>query len=391
MIFGAGADNANNLPVLPEAEGGYPVRFGKGSWQEAAGLNWGDDNKVRFIYDVTDTTSGFVYVGNKLVSSKIINVQKVSNDSTVTLEVTYLNTDTSTLETLSFLPVVESDSNAINVEKAVVNNDQVYKVSLKLDNPTQDGFVNLAVTENGLAAADFTLNKLTDVSSAFAAQYALKVRRAGDSEYVQVGDTINIMKDYFIKAAYVVTYDRNSDGTPYTGSVVDIDPTALDVYGILPLNASVYADKTATVDDNLVYLEKAVVGNGLKVKHTYLHLVVNTTTDDESTDTSVNYDTNDVFLDFTEIIESDAFAGKFAELDAKIEDVSNRVETVENTYIKSVTTETLSGDKSQFDAVSFNYGEDSSVRVEIPNSTYFDAVDTNFDNLKNVLTWQGLA
>jgi len=48
------------------------------------------DSKVRFIWSAGNTVSGAIFAGNKLVSSKILDIQ-TSGDPATEVTVTYIN------------------------------------------------------------------------------------------------------------------------------------------------------------------------------------------------------------------------------------------------------------------------------------------------------------
>ena len=173
-----------------------------------------------------------------------------------------------------------------------------------------------------------------------------------------------------------------------------------DVYAIIfdpsIADASGYIIDPSTSDQHTVYLEKAPVNQGLYVYHTYLHLIVNTTNDDEETETDSNNNTEtDVYLDFTDILGS----GVFAELKELVDEIDKRVEKIESSYVKDfVVPESVSGEQFKTITVTTSKdGEDSSTSFDIPDSEYYEMVADNFAVLNadcstfaNSLTWHGI-
>ena len=141
-----------------------------------------------------------------------------------------------------------------------------------------------------------------------------------------------------------------------------------------------------------------------------IHLIINTYRDAEAEDP--NDDTTDVFIDIDDVINSDAFDAKFDEVYSKIEEVSTNVSNlatrvdsslndlqeqintidssvsnIESAYIKSISQTYGDG---QFNTIGYVDQSGDSSTFEIPNSNYYEAVNTNFSVLGGALTWQNL-
>lgn len=434
MLYGAGEQ-----PNTPNLNGdGFPISFGKGNWAEGIleSINEKTDDKVRFVFNVNNTNSGAIYVGNTLASSKILNIEK---DDTQTgksvLRVTYIATD-GTISTLEF--DIAGTGRISDVEDFLKNNDIVsspttnektgvtvtptadpetgfnkYEVKTNVDNNT------IGINEdNQLYTGNYSIVKTAETTDDYAAQYKLRFTDVNGNTHDST-ETINIPKDYLVKDAYIITYNKNEDGSDYTGTD---EIKAPNVYGVLKLNeekASSYADVTYTDSDTgeTVYMECAPADQGLYAKHTYLHLIINTYRDAEAEDP--NDDTTDVFIDIDDVINSDAFDAKFNDVYSKIEEVSTNVSNlatrvdsslndlqeqinaidssisildssvsnIESAYIKSISQTYGDG---QFNTIGYVDQSGNSSTFEIPNSNYYDAVNTNFSVLGGALTWQNL-
>ncbi|MBO6271483.1 hypothetical protein J6O48_01745 [bacterium] len=194
-----------------------------------------------------------------------------------------------------------------------------YEIKVNVDNNT------VGINEdNQVYAGNYSIVKTSETTDDYAAQYKLRFTDVNGNTHDST-ETINIPKDYLVKDAYIITYNKNEDGSDYTGTD---EIKAPNVYGVLKLNeekASSYADVSYTDSDTgeTVYMEVAPTDQGLYAKHTYLHLIINTYRDAEAEDP--NDDTTDVFIDIDDVINSDAFDAKFDEVYSKIEEVSTNV------------------------------------------------------------------
>lgn len=398
-LYGAGEapttdlNNVASIDAYATANTDYPITFGKGDWVDNGTLTTiaakgDDDKKIRFVFNVGDTKSGAIYVGNTLSSSRVLDVSVVPDGVITRVNVTYIGTD-HTVQSDSFEitdpeavekieeflsdEILSSDpsTGAITVTPSADPSTgfNTYEISVNTDGQTID------VVNNQLAGVTYRLDKVpsAEVSDNYASQYKLMmISPDGETETV-AGDTINIDKDRMVKDAHVCLFNKKEDGSDYTAEDWASDPRP-DLYAFLP-------DGTK---------EKAPAGYGIVPNHTYLHLVINTYDDTGSEGTS-----DDVFLDFTEIMGAAAFEA----MDASIKDHEDRITEIEDSYVKTVELSTPAQD-DQFETVTVtisNDGTDSEVEFDIPTQQYYDNVSSNFDileandeKLAAVLTWQNL-
>ena len=429
MVLGAGeAPNeqiSTNSPVVLGVPESFPVTFGKGEFtSEFLGtIKDKTDSKIRLVYDFKDendvnTKSGAVYVGNKLVSSKVLDVTKTETESGTKLTVTFINADEDKVDTIEFdivdsealgeldekveaLETYAKDTNienggAITVDVSGGEDDfKQYTLSVNTDQE------NIDIVDDKLTVSEYKIVKVPSDDADFddenyAAQYKLMVKKPGADDFEKAGETINIFKDFVLKGAHVCTFDKDENGDPF---IVPTDPEikAFDVY------AKVYDKNCADItihDDTTgedIYLEKAPQNKGLFVGHTYLHLIVNINGDDhEIVDTeSLNDTATDVYLDFTEILG----AGEFKELVDKVSEIDSRLETIEGGYIQGLTIPEQE-DEYGFKTITVktvNDGVETESSFDIPGQSYFEAINNNFITLeandevfKQILTWSGL-
>ena len=396
-LYGAGEAPANNLGTVQDysapVTGSYPITFGKGEWIDDSTLQAivaksDDDVKIRFVYGIGDTESGAIYVGNTLASSKVLNVSVNEDGVVTTVTVTYIGND-ATVQDLSFQitdpesvekiedflkdEIITTDPSTGGVTVTTAEDPSTgfntYEITVNTDGDTID------IVNNQLTGAKYRLDKVpsADVAENYASQYKLMQISPDGTTETQVGDTINIDKDRMVRDAHVCTFNKKEDGSDYTDADWDSDPRP-DLYAELP-------DGT---------LEKAPAGHGIVRNHTYLHLVINTYDDSGS-----EGETDDVYLDFTEIMGAAAFEA----MDASIKDHEERITEIEGSYIKTVEIETPAAD-DQFETVTMvlsENGTDSSIEFDIPTQQYYNDVSTNFAVLEandtmlaTALTWQDL-
>lgn len=396
-LYGAGEAPANNLGTVQDysapVTGSYPITFGKGEWIDDSTLQAivaksDDDVKIRFVYGIGDTGSGAIYVGNTLASSKVLNVSVNEDGVVTTVTVTYIGND-ATVQDLSFQitdpesvekiedflkdEIITTDPSTGGVTVTTAEDPSTgfntYEITVNTDGDTID------IVNNQLTGAKYRLDKVpsADVAENYASQYKLMQISPDGTTETQVGDTINIDKDRMVRDAHVCTFNKKEDGSDYTDADWDSDPRP-DLYAELP-------DGT---------LEKAPAGYGIVRNHTYLHLVINTYDDSGS-----EGETDDVYLDFTEIMGAAAFEA----MDASIKDHEERITEIESSYIKTVEIETPAAD-DQFETVTMvlsENGTDSSIEFDIPTQQYYNDVSTNFAVLEandtmlaTALTWQDL-
>ena len=376
-------------------------------------------------------TTEFKVIDEKTVSNMIAAaVKKSSSDLTEkvnaldqkhTDDVSRLDTSVSGIETLLKSDVVSSDTGSaltVTPTAADATGYKTYKVAVNVDNDT------VKVADNKLKVATYKIAKVADASmekdgeeTKYASEYQL-IMTSPDGNTTQVGDKINIAKDFFVKSAHVCTFNYASTedgGTKIADDLIGKDVTAEN----LPYSKN--ADGT---------WEQARIGHGIKYGHSYLHLIINT-----KTDKKVVAD-QDVYLDFTEIFTtfksgdefikvqngvvslnidavSTAIDTKlkvnetFTELKAKDTSIETHlgkldtsVSAIEDSYVKDASLEAPKAGNEQFNTLKITNSKDgveSVVTVDIANQTYYNGLNTalntlqsNDTYLKGLLTWESL-
>ena len=495
MIYGANeATNLTDKVAGVTIAEGKAIKFGNGAFNAETIKNFAtaastQDGKIRFVYDAAGD-SGMIFVGNQLVSSKILDINanvvekhefeastgeytgttyqtsdtitvtwfdasvgeqkttefKVIDEKTVsnmiaaavkksssdltekvdaleqkhTGDVSRLDTSVSGIETLLKSDVVSSDaSSALTVTPTTdTNGYKTYKVAVNVDNDT------VKVADNKLKVATYKIAKVADASmekdgeeTKYASEYQL-IMTSPDGNTTQVGDKINIAKDFFVKSAHVCTFNYASTengGTKIADDLIGKDVTAEN----LPYSKN--ADST---------WEQARMHHGIKYGHSYLHLIINTKTDKKAAADQ------DVYLDFTEIFTtfksgdefikvqngvvslnidavSTAIDTKlkvnetFTELKAKDTSIETHlgkldtsVSAIEDSYVKDASLEAPKAGNEQFNTLKITNSKDgveSVVTVDIANQTYYNGLNTalntlqeNDNYLKGLLTWESL-
>ena len=360
MIYGANeATNlTNNVAGITIAEG-KAIKFGNGAFNAETIKNFATaastpDGKIRFVYDAYGD-SGMIFVGNQLVSSKILDIDanvvakhELDAGTGKYTETTYQTSDTITV-TWFDASVGEQKTTEFNVidEKTVSNmiaaavkkssSDLTEKVNaLEQKHTTDVSRLDTSVSgietllKSDVVSSD-TSNALTVTPTTDTNGYkTYKVAVNVDNDTVKVAD--NKLKVATYKIAKVADASMEKDGTETkyaseyqlmmtspdgnTTPVGDKINIAKDFFvksaHVCTFNyASTEGDGTKIADDligkdvtaeNLPYSknadniwEQARIGHGIKYGHSYLHLIINT-----KTDKKVVAD-QDVYLDFTEI------------------------------------------------------------------------------------------
>lgn len=358
MIYGA--NEATNLTdkVATIAQG-QAIKFGNGAFNAetikqitAASTK---DGKIRFVYDAAGD-SGMIFVGNQLVSSKILDIDanvvaKHEFDASTGeyTETTYQTSDTITV-TWFDATVGEQKTTKFNVidEKTVSNmiaaavkkssSDLTNKVN-ELEKKHTDDVSRLDTSVSGIETllnSDVVSSEagsaltVTPTAADATGYKTYKVAVNVDNDTVKVAD--NKLKVATYKIAKVADSSMEKDGeeTKYaseyqlmmtspdgvTTAVGDKINIAKDFfvksahvctfnYASTGEGATKIADELIgqeVTEGNLPYSknadgtwEQARLGFGIKCGHSYLHLVINT-----KTDKKVVAD-QDVYLDFTEI------------------------------------------------------------------------------------------
>ena len=361
MIYGANeATNlTNNVAGITIAEG-KAIKFGNGAFNAETIKNFAtaastQDGKIRFVYDAAGD-SGMIFVGNQLVSSKILDisanaVEKHEFDAGTGkyTETTYQTSDTITV-TWFDASVGEQKTTKFNVidEKTVSNmiaaavkkssSDLTEKVNALEQKHTGDvsrldtsvsGIETLLKSDVVSADAGSALT-VTPTAADATGYKTYKVAVNVDNDTVKVADNKLKVATYKITKVADASMEKDGTETKYaseyqlmmtspdgnTTPVGDKINIAKDFFvksaHVCTFNyASTDGEGTKIADDligkdvtaeNLPYSknadntwEQARIGHGIKYGHSYLHLIINT-----KTDKKVVAD-QDVYLDFTEI------------------------------------------------------------------------------------------
>lgn len=450
MVFGANeATNITNKPksVTP-AEAIAALKFGKGAYDSTKLNGLSEDGKVRFVYDAkTSVTggSGMVYVGDKLVSSRILDVTPVDtsmyvyNKETGVLErsdtatavesvkVKYVDTKNSIKETTvtlidrasveEMIKVVTGDTSiALETvtdhlaDPSTLLNAKNGAVTVTASTDPSTGFVShtvkvntaetkvadhevIKVVDDKVAVATYAVQKVAVPDAEYAAQYKLMMTAPGEVNAVQVGDTINIMKDMVVQSADVRTFNYVKNADDGTYSIPTEEPAnGTELYA--------HIGEGETDDDYVSY--SAAVWN-----HSYLHLGIITRPDEGGSDTKPTNKTEDVYLDFTQIYGEFASGDDFIVVDNGIisldEDKVTEYVDASLAYVTNVAiAEPKSDDASLFNSVTVtqkaaNSKESTTVTFDIANAAYYTALNSalntlqaNDNYLADLLTWEEL-
>ena len=370
MIYGANeATNlTNNVAGITIGEG-QPIRFGNGAFNAETIKNFAtaastQDGKIRFVYDAAGD-SGMIFVGNQLVSSKILDInanvvekhefdaitgeytEKYQTSDTIT--VTWFDASTGEQKTTAFNVIDEKTvSNMIAAAVKKSSSDLTDKVNA-LEQKHTDDVLRLDTSVSGIE----TLLK-NDVVSADAGSALTVTPTAADTTGYKTykvavnvdNDTVKVVDNKLKVATYKIakvadaSMEKDGEETKYaseyqlmmtspdgnTTPVGDKINIAKDFFvksaHVCTFNyASTGEGATKIADDligkdvtaeNLPYSknadgtwEQARINHGIKYGHSYLHLIINT-----KTDKKVVAD-QDVYLDFTEIFTTFKGDGKF--------------------------------------------------------------------------------
>ena len=395
MIYGANeATNLTDKVAGITIAEGQAIKFGNGAFnaetiKKFATAASTSDGKIRFVYDAAGD-SGMIFVGNQLVSSKILDinanvVEKHEFDAgtgTYT-ETTYQTSDTITVtwfdasvgeqKTTEFKVIDEKTvSNMIAAAVKKSSSDLTEKVNALEQKHTGD-VSRLDTSVSGIE----TLLKSDVVSSetgsaltvtptaADATGYkTYKVAVNVDNDTVKVADNKLKVATYKIAKVADASMEKVGEETIYaseyqlmmtspdgnTTAVGDKINIAKDFFvksaHVCTFNyastggedgeGTKIADDLIGKDvtsDNLPYSknadgtwEQARIGHGIKYGHSYLHLIINT-----KTDKKVVAD-QDVYLDFTEIFTTFKSGDEFIKVEngvvsLNIDAVSNAIDT----------------------------------------------------------------
>lgn len=360
MIYGANeATNlTNNVAGITIAEG-KAIKFANGAFNAETIKNLvtaasTQDGKIRFVYDAAGD-SGMIFVGNQLVSSKILDIDAnvvekhefeastgeytgTAYQTSDTITVTWFDATVGEQKTTKFNVIDEKTvSNMIAAAVKKSSSDLTNKVNALEQKHTGD-VSRLDTSVSGIE----TLLK-SDVVSSDAGSALTVTPTAGTNGYktynvaVNVdNDTVKVTDNKLKVATYTIakvadgSMEKEGEETKYASEyqlMMTLPDGTTKVAGekiniakdffvksahVCTFNyASTEGDGTKITDDligqevtegNLPYSknagnnwEQARLGFGIKYGHSYLHLVINT-----KTDKKVVAD-QDVYLDFTEI------------------------------------------------------------------------------------------
>ena len=387
MIYGAkeATNLTNNVAGITIAEG-KAIRFGNGAFNAEAikkiTAASTQDGKIRFVYDAAGD-SGMIFVGNQLVSSKILDIDAnvvekhefeastgeytgTTYQTSDTITVTWFDASVGEQKTTKFNVIDEKTvSNMIAAAVKKSSSDLTEKVNALEQKHTGD-VSRLDTSVSGIE----TLLKSDVVSSDTGS--ALTVTPTADTNgyktykvAVNVDDTENApikvvdnkIKIATYKIAKVADASMEKDGTEtkyaseYQLMMTSPDGTTTRVgdkiniakdffvksahvctfnYASTGEGATKIADELIGKDvtaENLPYSknadnswEQARIGHGIKYGHSYLHLIINT-----KTDKKVVAD-QDVYLDFTEIFTTFKSGDEFIKVQNGV--VSLNIDTV---------------------------------------------------------------
>ena len=360
MIYGANeATNlTNNVAGITIAEG-KAIRFGNGAFNAETIKNFAtaastQDGKIRFVYDAAGD-SGMIFVGNQLVSSKILDIDAnvvekhefeastgeytgTTYQTSDTITVTWFDASVGEQKTTKFNVIDEKTvSNMIAAAVKKSSSDLTEKVNALEQKHTTD-VSRLDTSVSGIetllksdVVSSETGSALTVTPTADTNGYkTYKVAVNVDNDTVKVADNKLKVATYKIAKVADTSMEKDGEETIYaseyqlmmtspdgnTTPVGDKINIAKDFfvksahvctfnYASTGEGATKIADELIGKDvtaENLPYSknadnswEQARIGHGIKYGHSYLHLIINT-----KTDKKVVAD-QDVYLDFTEI------------------------------------------------------------------------------------------
>ena len=385
MIYGAkeATNLTNNVAGITIAEG-KAIKFGNGAFNAETIKNFAtaastQDGKIRFVYDAAGD-SGMIFVGNQLVSSKILDINAnvvekhefeastgeytgTTYKTSDTITVTWFDASVGEQKTTKFNVIDEKTvSNMIAAAVKKSSSDLTEKVNALKQTHTDD-VSRLDTSVSGIETllksdviSSDTSSALTVTPTADTNGYkTYKVAVNVDNDTVKVAD--NKLKVATYKIAKVADASMEKDGveTKYaseyqlmmtspdgvTKAVGDKINIAKDFFvksaHVCTFNyASTENGGTKIADDligkdvtaeNLPYSknadgtwEQARINHGIKYGHSYLHLIINT-----KADKKVVAD-QDVYLDFTEIFTTFKSGDEFIKVENGV--VSLNIDTV---------------------------------------------------------------
>ena len=393
MIYGANeATNlTNNVAGITIAEG-QAIKFGNGAFNAEAikkiTAASTKDGKIRFVYDAAGD-SGMIFVGNQLVSSKILDIDAnvvekhefeastgeytgTTYQTSDTITVTWFDASVGEQKTTKFNVIDEKTvSNMIAAAVKKSSSDLTEKVNALEQKHTGDvsrldtsvrGIETLLKSDvvSSETGSALTVTPTADANGYKTYKVAVNVDNTENAPIKIVDDKIKIAT-YKIAKVADASMEKDGEETKYaseyqlmmtspdgnTTPVGDKINIAKDFFvksaHVCTFNyASTEGDGTKIADDligkdvtaeNLPYSknadnswEQARIGHGIKYGHSYLHLIINT-----KTEKKVVAD-QDVYLDFTEIFTTFKSGDEFIKVEngvvsLNIDAVSTAIDT----------------------------------------------------------------
>lgn len=363
MIYGANeATNLTDKVAGVTIGEGQPIRFGNGAFNAETIKSFAtaastQDGKIRFVYDAAGD-SGMIFVGNQLVSSKILDIDAnvvekhefeastgeytgTTYQTSDTITVTWFDASVGGQKTTEFNVIDEKTvSNMIAAAVKKSSSDLTEKVNALEQKHTGDvsrldtsvsGIETLLKSDvvSSETGSALTVTPTVDTNGYKTYKVAVNVDDTENAPIKVVDNKIKIAT-YTIAKVVDASMEKDGEETKYaseyqlmmtspdgvTKAVGDKINIAKDFFvksaHVCTFNyASTENGGTKIADDligqdvtaeNLPYSknadntwEQARIGHGIKYGHSYLHLIINT-----KTDKKVVAD-QDVYLDFTEI------------------------------------------------------------------------------------------
>ena len=388
MIYGAkeATNLTNNVAGITIAEG-KAIKFGNGAFNAETIKTFAtaastQDGKIRFVYDAAGD-SGMIFVGNQLVSSKILDINAnvvekhefeastgeytgTTYKTSDTITVTWFDASVGEQKTTKFNVIDEKTvSNMIAAAVKKSSSDLTEKVNALKQTHTDDvsrldtsvsGIETLLKSDVVSSETDsaLTVTPTADTNGYKTYKVAVNVDNTENAPIKVVDNKIKIAT-YKIAKVADASMEKDGEETKYaseyqlmmtspdgvTKAVGDKINIAKDFFvksaHVCTFNyASKDGEGTKIADDligkdvtaeNLPYSknadgtwEQARINHGIKYGHSYLHLIINT-----KADKKVVAD-QDVYLDFTEIFTTFKSGDEFIKVENGV--VSLNIDTV---------------------------------------------------------------
>ena len=388
MIYGAkeATNLTNNVAGITIAEG-KAIKFGNGAFNAETIKTFAtaastQDGKIRFVYDAAGD-SGMIFVGNQLVSSKILDINAnvvekhefeastgeytgTTYKTSDTITVTWFDASVGEQKTTKFNVIDEKTvSNMIAAAVKKSSSDLTEKVNALKQTHTDD-VSRLDTSVSGIetllksdvissdTSSALTVTPTADTNGYKTYKVAVNVDNTENAPIKVVDNKIKIAT-YKIAKVADASMEKDGEETKYaseyqlmmtspdgvTKAVGDKINIAKDFFvksaHVCTFNyASKDGEGTKIADDligkdvtaeNLPYSknadgtwEQARINHGIKYGHSYLHLIINT-----KADKKVVAD-QDVYLDFTEIFTTFKSGDEFIKVENGV--VSLNIDTV---------------------------------------------------------------